>query len=208
MLLSQTAGAGQAVGKGGGLDINKTMALQMMKGIIAGDVMNALMYRIRPYELNEGTTDRAIEECKSIVRDALIRKRSIYRAMWKCRGVLKKIKVDRSRVKPKVSIIGEFWAMTTEGDGNYKLQRFLESEGAEVDIQLLTAWLLFTIWEKKWDTKQRALLRGADGHRKGLKGKNIQKTLIGVWMADKLLRFFFRTFAWTMGLSRYKMPDI
>ena len=26
--------------------------------------------------------------------------------------------------------------MTTEGDGNYGLQRFLESEGAECDIQL------------------------------------------------------------------------
>ena len=37
--------------------------------------------------------------------------------------------------------------MTTEGDGNYQLQRFLESEGAEADIQLVTAWLLYTVWE-------------------------------------------------------------
>ena len=43
-----------------------------------------------------------------------------------------RVKVDRTQPKPKVSIIGEFWAMTTEGDGNYQLQRFLESEGAEV----------------------------------------------------------------------------
>ena len=27
--------------------------------------------------------------------------------------------------------------MTTEGDGNYRLQRFLEGEGAECDIQLV-----------------------------------------------------------------------
>jgi predicted nucleotide-binding protein (sugar kinase/HSP70/actin superfamily) len=50
-------------------------------------------------------------------------------------------------VKPKVSVIGEFWAMTTEGDGNYGLQRFLEQEGAEVDIQIVTNWLLYNVWE-------------------------------------------------------------
>jgi predicted nucleotide-binding protein (sugar kinase/HSP70/actin superfamily) len=51
--------------------------------------------------------------------------------------------IDRLQPKPKVSVIGEFWAMTTEGDGNYQLQTFLESESAEVDIQPVTAWLLY-----------------------------------------------------------------
>jgi predicted nucleotide-binding protein (sugar kinase/HSP70/actin superfamily) len=37
--------------------------------------------------------------------------------------------------------------MTTEGDGNYGLQRFLEQEGAEVDIQIVTNWILYMIWE-------------------------------------------------------------
>ncbi len=32
--------------------------------------------------------------------------------------------------------------MTTEGDGNYGLQKFLEQEGAECDIQPVTAWIL------------------------------------------------------------------
>jgi hypothetical protein len=62
------------------------------------------------------------------------------------------VKVDKLRPKPKVGIIGEFWAMTTEGDGNYGLQRFLESEGAEVDIQLVAAWLLYMIWQGRYDT--------------------------------------------------------
>ena len=70
-------------------------------------------------------------------------------------------------VKPHVSIIGEFWAMTTEGDGNYGLQRFLESEGAECDIQLVTAWLLFMLWEQRCDTKLRMELRGEDNGAQG-----------------------------------------
>ena len=39
--------------------------------------------------------------------------------------------IDRLRPCPKVSIIGEFWAMTTEGDGNYALQRFLATARRE-----------------------------------------------------------------------------
>ena len=58
--------------------------------------------------------------------------------------------------------------MTTEGDGNYQLQRFLEGEGAEADIQLVTAWLLYMLWEGRNDTKERADLRGVDGGKYGL----------------------------------------
>ncbi|UTW69302.1 hypothetical protein KHA80_20845 [Anaerobacillus sp. HL2] len=45
--------------------------------------------------------------------------------------------------------------MTTEGDGNYKLQQFLESEGAEVEVQPVTAWILFLIWDSRFDTNRR-----------------------------------------------------
>ena len=65
-------------------------------------------------------------------------RRTSSRALWKCkphpRGGRRSTARRRSR---RSSIIGEFWAMTTEGDGNYQLQRFLESEGAEADIQLV-----------------------------------------------------------------------
>ena len=83
-------------------------------------------------------------------------------ALLKARRELGKVKVDRTRPKPRVGIIGEFWAMTTEGDGNYGLQRFLEAEGAEPDIQLVIAWLLYMIWQGRYDTAQRANLRGVD----------------------------------------------
>ena len=77
------------------------------------------------------------------------------------------VKVDRTIAKPKVSIIGEFWAMTTEGDGNYGLQRFLEAEGAECDIQLVTAWLLYMIWEQPL---RHAAAHGAARRRHGAQG--------------------------------------
>ena len=50
--------------------------------------------------------------------------------------------------------------MTTEGEGNYELQRFLE--GAEVDIQPIVNWLLFMVWENTYDTKLRIDLKEDD----------------------------------------------
>jgi hypothetical protein len=123
------------------------------------------------------------------------------------------VKVDKTLAKPKVSIIGEFWAMTTEGDGNYQLQRFLESEGAEADIQLVSAWLLYTVWEGQHDTTDRANLRGADKAKYGLgdiegDAFGIAKKLAGLTGAGIAIRALFQTFAHATGLYGYKLPNM
>jgi hypothetical protein len=98
--------------------------------------------------------------------------------------------------------------MTTEGDGNYQLQRFLESEGAECDIQFVTNWLLFMLWEGRYDTKLRAELRGIDEARKGLKNVNIGKKLLGLFVADTAIRAAFHTFGAAIGYRGYHLPDM
>jgi predicted nucleotide-binding protein (sugar kinase/HSP70/actin superfamily) len=119
------------------------------------------------------------------------------------------VKVDRTVVKPKVSIIGEFWAMTTEGDGNYMLQKFLESEGAENDIQLVTAWILFMIWENVYDTRERMFLRGQDSGKKSLKDPAAAVSkLLKLKIADRAVRVIFQSFAWLTGLEGYHLPDM
>jgi len=112
------------------------------------------------------------------------------------------------QAKPKVAIIGEFWAMSTEGDGNYQLQRFLESEGAEVDVQLISAWLLYMVWQGRFDTQSRANLRGADDHRSGLADVHVRKKLAKLYAADRVVRIMFQTVAHSMGLYGYHLPDM
>ncbi|MFT4978931.1 MAG: putative nucleotide-binding protein (sugar kinase/HSP70/actin superfamily), partial [Myxococcota bacterium] len=106
------------------------------------------------------------------------------------------------------SVIGEFWAMTTEGDGNYHLQSFLESEGAEVLIQPVTNWILFMIWENTFDTEFRMNLREHDDAKKGLKGSDGTKKLWGLAAGDKLVRGVFQTFANIIGLHGHHLPDL
>jgi len=55
------------------------------------------------------------------------------------------IKVDRFKVKPIVKITGEFWAQTTEGDGNFNMFRFLEKEGAQLIVEPIGTWIMYMI---------------------------------------------------------------
>src|SRR5690606_20535271 len=115
--------------------LDPSFFLSFLRAVLLGDIVNALAYRIRPYEVEAGATDAALERCKQMLYAALKERKPLLPTLLKCRRMLGQIRVDRTQVKPKVSILGEFWAMTTEGDGNYRLQRFLEQEGAEVDVQ-------------------------------------------------------------------------
>jgi predicted nucleotide-binding protein (sugar kinase/HSP70/actin superfamily) len=208
LLFQQAGGLKQATGEELGLRMDPAFFLGVIKAVVVGDVLNALAYRIRPYELTPGTTDEALTRCKETISQAFAHRTSLLPALWRCRRLLAEVEVDRTRVKPKVAIIGEFWAMTTEGDGNYQVQRFLEREGAEVDIQLVTAWVLYTIWEVRYDTKRRMRLRGTDEGRYGLKGVNVMTRVASLWLADRVLRVLFQFFAHLMGLRGYHLPDM
>jgi predicted nucleotide-binding protein (sugar kinase/HSP70/actin superfamily) len=211
MLFQQTGGIKQATGDEVGLELNPLFFWSIVKGMFAGDVINAIGYRLRPYEKVPGATNEALDKAKKLVYESLENRTNILAALWKCKPILAAVEVDKTRVKPKVSIIGEFWAMTTEGDGNYQLQAFLEQEGAECDIQLLAAWILYTLWEVKNDTKERADLREWDTAKYGLGGGGplavFQKLAIG-YGGDLGVRLLFQSFAHAAGLYGFKLPDM
>jgi predicted nucleotide-binding protein (sugar kinase/HSP70/actin superfamily) len=61
----------------------------------------------------------------------------------RCRDMFDEVEVDRLRPKPIVKITGEFWAQTTEGDGNFNMFRFLEREGAQVLVEPIGTWIMY-----------------------------------------------------------------
>jgi predicted nucleotide-binding protein (sugar kinase/HSP70/actin superfamily) len=95
-----------------------------------------------------------------------------------CRDMFNEVEVDRLRVKPIVKITGEFWAQTTEGDGNFNMFRFLEREGAQVLVEPIGTWIMYMIHQviqRYHDTK--GLEEGA--------------TLPPLWRLDKRARIEF-----------------
>jgi predicted nucleotide-binding protein (sugar kinase/HSP70/actin superfamily) len=84
--------------------------------------------------------------------------KEVLKALDTCRERLNEIEVDRLRVKPVVKIIGEFWAQTTEGDGNFHMFRFLEREGAQVLVEPIATWIAYMIYQVRMNTVDRKQL--------------------------------------------------
>jgi predicted nucleotide-binding protein (sugar kinase/HSP70/actin superfamily) len=70
-------------------------------------------------------------------------------ALETARERLEQIEVDRLRVKPLVKVTGEFFAQTTEGDGNFKMFAFLEREGAQVMVEPVGNWIMYLLWQAR-----------------------------------------------------------
>ena len=216
ILFQQAGGIKQATGEALGLKIDAQFFVTIGKAILLGDALNALMYRTRPYEVEPGATDAALDRAKQRIARAFETRKGFIKALWQTRREMAAIKVDRTRIKPRVAIIGEFWAMTTEGDGNYKMQRFLEQEGAEVDIQLVTNWILYLLWGAKYDTLERAKLKGTDrrvgadgqGSKFALENINVAKKLWMIRAGDWFVRGLFYSYARILGLRHYHLPDM
>src|SRR5579885_1413761 len=76
-------------------------------------------------------------------------------ALESARQKIDAIEVDRLRVRPIVKITGEFWAQTTEGDGNFNMFRFLEREGAQVLVEPIATWVAYMMHVAALGAKER-----------------------------------------------------
>lgn len=102
-------------------------------GIAMVDVYEALLRRVRPYELEPGSADAAFERAM----DGLIEGISAHGARGAVdafpRGLegLSSVPHDRSRPRPRVLIVGEYLLNFHPG-ANHEVERYLERNGLEV----------------------------------------------------------------------------
>src|SRR5579859_8025136 len=194
LLFLQTDGIKAASGEPG-LKFSVDFGMGMLNALNLGDVINELVYQIRPFEVTKGETDRVIQSAVKTLTDTLRgRKRwhileaapkwarpyiekhkkveaigctlgkiahNVYGkeyvdALHACRDRIDAIEVDRLRVKPVIKITGEFWAQTTEGDGNFNMFGFLEKEGAQVLVEPIATWIDYMMYVAKEGSRARA----------------------------------------------------
>ncbi len=179
--------------------------ISIAKAVVLGDIINLMGYQMRPYEIEPGSVDAAMDAARDLLADALANRRSLTRAMRRCRPLFARIRLDRSRRKPRAVVMGEFWAAMTEGDGNYGLHRFLEAEGAEVFPQLLVNRLLLSIWEAEYALDKRRLLPDPDRPRLDL---SVPRERFLIRLARGAVRGFFSLYGHAIGLRDYRLPDM
>ena len=195
LLFQQSGGFKQSSGEAA-LELNAKFAVTLLKAIMVADMVNELGYKIRPYEVNKGQTDQVIEEAKVVLGDALREGRSILRALRKVRKMFAVIPADYTRVKPKVKITGEFWAQTTEGDGNYHMFSWLESEGAEVMVEPIGTWIEYLIFSATHTAEEKMKI---DPTKK--------KTIRKLNLAKVVFRQWYNLYRWALGFKTDSLPN-
>jgi len=204
--------ADQGATAGGGLKFNMPLMLGAVWAILCADVLQGLEYRTRPYEVNSGQTDEVVRECVDHLA-AVFRQRPYRGAKWSSvmwhlstgyfvkalREVFKKfetIEVDRLQPKPIVKITGEFYLQTVEGDPNYNIHRWLESEGAEVYPAAIAVWLDYLI------RHQVQVLEDYVGIDRGARAK-----LAALRAVQRVFGWSYNRLRATLGNIPHEMPD-
>lgn len=186
LIMQQSGGlAEDPIGEGtadpsGGIDFNRTFFAAVLRGMIASDIINTMAQRIRPYEITPGATDEVLGQARQMLAESFEKGSSVWMTLRRIRKPFEAIEVDYTRVKPKVRITGEFWAQTTEGDGSYRLQSWLESEGAEVLTEPIGTWIDYILYGAI--RRQRERLGIVSGAR---------KRLITLWLGLRLYKSFY-----------------
>ncbi len=204
VLLFQQGGSLSQSAADAGIVMNLKFFVALLKGMMAGDLLNDLAYKIRPYETDPGQTDRVLAEARALLADTLRRRTSLFKALRRARGLFAAIPVDPLRVKPKVKITGEFWAMTTEGDGNYRMMRWLEGEGAEVHVEPVATWIEYLIWAGMQFARDR---RGVPPEKHGQEKLPPWKLLLLLKAARGLFRLHYDLYRLALGWKPDPLPS-
>lgn len=177
-----------------GLKFTMDLGLGILNALNLGDVFYQMAYRIRPYEVHAGDTDKAIGECIQELAEFLRTRRKFeieerapawlssrlekrdklkrflnnlgkYRehlysdeykeVLKRCVRRLNEIEVDRTRMRPVVKIVGEFFSQLAEGPANFNMFSFLEKESAEVLVEPLGNLVLHWLHHPRLKSRQR-----------------------------------------------------
>ena len=202
----------QGAHNGGGLEINMPLSLGLVWSILAADVLTDVEYAIRPYETTPGETDKLMQESVEMLYETF-RTRPRKDGKWApvawhfttpyfqkaLREVRKKwdtVEVDRLQVKPRVKVSGEFWLQTHEGEGNYNIKRWLESEGAEVIPPPIAIWLAYLLHTPLWRMEKKRHL-----------DRKIPLKMAAVRLFEKLYNRNYNGFRKALGNVPNALPD-
>lgn len=146
--------------------------------LVFGDIFLRLIYATRPYELAPGSTDRLHEKWRDRIVEYLSRDKLLSHRTFKkmCREIVHDFDTlpRKDIVKPKVGIVGEI-LVKFHPVANNDLAELLESEGAEPVVPDLADFLLYSMYNSKFQVEHL-----------GREPKSYRKNHMGIQMLEWL----------------------
>ena len=130
-------------------------AIRIAFGLPMIDVLEELLRKMRPYETEPGSANRAFEEAMDLVMDGMER-RGVLGAEQGFRQAIRRMKAvacDRSEPRPRVLIVGEYLLNFHPG-ANHDIEDYLERNGFEVIEARMTDVIQKTYFNKDAQVKE------------------------------------------------------
>ncbi len=153
-----------------GFRVTASLALQVVKALVLGDLLQTVLLRVRPYERIRGSADRLyrhwLDVCRSHINPvACGQQKTSYRKL--IQGIVDAFSAfdfDKSVRKPMVGLVGEI-LVKFHPDANNNAVGVIESEGCEARVPGLLDFFLYSfrsgIWKSRYlGSSRRAALAG------------------------------------------------
>lgn len=121
--------------------------------LVVGDVLDRLLWRVRPYEKETGLADLVMDKCLEYMSDAFERfgeRLRFDQILARLETVIKEFKAvmdPEIPQKPLIGMVGEIY-LRTHVKANQDVIRMLEKYGAEVVNASISEWINFTSYER------------------------------------------------------------
>ncbi len=116
-----------------GFKLGPRASLKVAIGLPMVDTLEALLRKMRPYELEAGSAQAAFDEAMNVLVQAVLRSgvAGITRAFRRSINIMRQVRYDRRHLRPTVLIVGEMLLNFHPG-ANHDIERYLEQHGLEV----------------------------------------------------------------------------
>ena len=136
------------------------------KGIVVVDILNKLLWKTRPYELNQGESEKRYGEELEEICQALEGKKDLEKLLEHIQNVFSQIKVEKDGRKPLIGVVGEIYIRTNRFS-NHDVVKKIEELGGEVRVAPMAEWFFYTnfmykkmsLAEKRYGEYLKAILK-------------------------------------------------
>ena len=145
----------------GGLEKNEgfkpTFALvkDAAYALLYGDLIMRCLYRVRPYEVTEGSANKLHKELEKMCIDSLVNPDTKYSYKGVCNEIVEafgSLPIDETLKKPRVGIVGEILVKYMPLANNH-LVELLEREGAEAVVPDFIDFLNYSMYNARYKRK-------------------------------------------------------
>lgn len=152
--------------KHSGFTINPKMLFGAVAGVCYSDLMMTLEQQIKPYEVNEGETQKLRQRWLDRLYSDICNGKNIFNRTDIYREIVadfKKIKLDTKRTTTKVGVVGEIYIKFSP-IGNFHLEEFLAQNSCDYRYGSFINYCIYVVYSEmknmELTKKSRVVLKG------------------------------------------------